>query len=254
MKGAKIIFFLLLIAGLAVALFPVGSGLVTEHQMSQQAEAFMRRTEILPSFTEAVLSTSADAPLPYQDLLDAMQEYNEQLYANGQSALTSPAAYQEAALDVTAYGLDDGIVGVVSIPKLDIELPIYLGATSENLAAGAAVLGQTTLPIGGENTNCVIAAHRGWRGADYFRHLDELEIGDTVSITNLWYTIGYRVCSVRVIEPDDIGAILIQDGRDLLTLITCHPYASGGKYRLAVYCERNWERRTHGSISYRKDP
>lgn len=239
MKGIKICLILLLIVGLAVALFPLGNGFVKEQQMTRQAEVFIAKTELLPAFTEVVKSINEDAPLPYQDLLDAMQEYNAALYANGQSALTSPAAYQEAALDVTAYGLDDGVVGVVSIPKIGVELPIYLGATSDNLAAGAAVLGQTSLPIGGENTNCVIAAHRGWRGADYFRHLDELEIGDTVSITNLWYTIGYRVCSVRVIEPDDISAILIQPNRDLLTLITCHPYASGGKYRLAVYCERN---------------
>lgn len=238
MKGAKIIFFLLLIAGLAVALFPVGNGFVTEYQMAQQAEAFMRRTEILPSFTEAVQSTSADAELPYQALLDAMQEYNEQLYVSGQSALTSPVAYQKAVLDVTAYGLDDGVVGVVSIPKIGVELPIYLGATSDNLAAGAAVLGQTSLPIGGENTNCVIAAHRGWRGADYFRYLDELAIGDTVSITNPWETRSYAVMEIKIIAPDDIDAILIQPNRDLLILITCHPYASGGKYRLAVYCER----------------
>lgn len=238
MKGIKICLLLLLIAGLAVVLFPLGNGFVTEYQMTQQAEAFMRRTEILPSFTEAVQSANEAAVPPYQDLLEAMQSYNAQLYANGQSALTSPAAYQEAALDVAAYGLDDGIVGVVSIPKIGVELPIYLGATSDNLAAGAAVLGQTSLPIGGENTNCVIAAHRGWRGADYFRYLDELEIGDTVSITNPWEMRSYAVMEIKIIAPDDIGAILIQDSRDLLTLITCHPYASGGKYRLAVYCER----------------
>ena len=239
MKGIKICLLLLLMIGLAVALFPMGNGFVKEQQMTRQAQSFIAKTELLPAFTETVQSINEAAVPPYQDLLEAMQSYNATLYANGQSALTGPAAYQEAALDVVAYGLDDGVVGVVSIPKIGAELPIYLGATSDNLAAGAAVLGQTSLPIGGENTNCVIAAHRGWRGANYFRYLDELEIGDTVTVTNLWDTIGYRVCSVRVIEPDDINAILIQPDRDLLTLITCHPYASGGKYRLAVYCERN---------------
>lgn len=239
MKGIKICLLLLLLVGLAVALFPVGNGLVTERQMTQQVQSFIAKTEMLPAFTEAIQSANEDADLPYQDLLDEMQEYNAQLYASGQSALTSPAAYQEAALDVAAYGLDDGVVGVVNIPKIGVELPIYLGATSDNLAAGSAVLGQTSLPIGGENTNCVIAAHRGWRGTDYFRYLDELQVGDAVMITNLWETLEYRVCEIRVIEPDDIDAILIQDSRDLLTLITCPPYASGGKYRLAVYCERN---------------
>ena len=65
-----------------------------------------------------------------------------------------------------------------------------------------------------------------------------LKIGDEVRITNLWETLVYRVSEVKVIDPDDIDEILIQPGRELLTLVTCHPYASGGLYRYVVYCER----------------
>ena len=65
-----------------------------------------------------------------------------------------------------------------------------------------------------------------------------ISTSDEVTITNLWETLTYKVCEIRVIEPNDIDAVLIQPGRDMLTLITCHPYASGGRYRLVIYCER----------------
>ena len=71
----------------------------------------------------------------------------------------------------------------------------------------------------------VIAGHRGWRGADYFRHIDRLAVSDTVA-------------DIRIIQPHQIERIKIQSNRDLLTLLTCHPYASGGRQRFVVYCER----------------
>ena len=87
----------------------------------------------------------------------------------------------------------------------------------------------------------VIAGHRGWRGADYFRHIDKLAVGDTVRLTNLWETLNYKVSEVRVISPNDVEAILIQPGHELLTLLTCRPPASGGKQRYLVFCERDYE-------------
>ena len=106
------------------------------------------------------------------------------------------------------------------------------------MADGAAQLCQTSLRIGGENTNCVIAGHRGWRGASYFRYIEKLRIGDEVRITNLWETLHYRVVDIQIIAPYEVERILIQEGRDLITLLTCHPYASGGKQRYLVFCER----------------
>ena len=114
----------------------------------------------------------------------------------------------------------------------------YLGASDAHLAAGATVLGSTSAPIGGDSTNCVIAGHRGWRGADYFRHIDKLAVGDEVRITNLWETLTYTVADIQIIQPHEVDKIKIQQGRDLLTLLTCHPYASGGRQRYVVYCER----------------
>ena len=84
----------------------------------------------------------------------------------------------------------------------------------------------------------VIAGHRGWRGADYFRHIDRLQVGDTVTLTNLWETLTYTVADIRIIQPHEVDKIKIQQSRDLLTLLTCHPYANGGRQRYVVYCER----------------
>ena len=130
-------------------------------------------------------------------------------------------------------------MAVLTIPALELEMPIYLGTSYDNMAAGAAVLGQTSLPIGGVDTNCVIAGHRGWNGAAYFRYIDQLQPGDEVFVTNIWETLNYTVSEIQVIAPNDVSNVFIQDGRDLLTLLTCHPYASGGLYRYLVVCERS---------------
>ena len=155
-----------------------------------------------------------------------------------QCNLVDLEACEEPAADLTAYGIDDEIIGVLEIPAMELTMPVYLGASDAHLAAGAAVLGNTSAPIGGDNTNCVIAGHRGWRGADYFRHIDRLTVGDTVKLTNLWETLTYTVSDIQIIQPHEVEKIKIQQGRDLLTLLTCHPYASGGKQRYVVYCEK----------------
>ena len=136
------------------------------------------------------------------------------------------------------YGLTDEVFGVISIPAMELEMPIYLGATEQHMAEGATHLSQTSLPIGGDNANCVIAGHRGYNGASYFRYIDKLKVGDLVSVTNLWERLTYRVCEIKIIDPHDVTEILIQPGRELLTLLTCHPYASGGRQRYVVSARR----------------
>ena len=131
------------------------------------------------------------------------------------------------------------LLSLFRLALIPVYIYIYLGATELHMAAGAAHLSQTSLPIGGMDTNCVIAGHRGYNGASYFRNLDKLHVGDLVTVTNLWETLRYRVCEIRIIDPSDVDEILIQPGRELLTLLTCHPYASGGRQRYVVYCERS---------------
>lgn len=224
-KTSLVLAALLAVAGICVMLWPVFTG----HRL--QADT-----------NEAVQNFLAERNEPeqeYPELLAALQEYNRQLYAGKQCALVDLEACEEPAADLTAYGIEDEIIGVLEIPAMELTMPIYLGASDAHLAAGAAVLGNTSAPIGGDNTNCVVAGHRGWKGADYFRHINKLVIGDTVKLTNLWETLTYTVTDIQIIQPHEIEKIKIQPNRDLLTLLTCHPYASGGRQRYVVYCKAN---------------
>ena len=240
MKALKIVLtvalVLLFFAGLGWALYPTVNG----YALTQNAHKDTVRFEARRDFVEAITPSEGDEAeeRPYNALWEAMLAYNEQIYLEKQEGLCDAWAYQQPSFDLADYGISDGIIGVISIPKLDIELPIYLGASYDNMARGAVHLSQTSLPIGGENTNCVIAAHRGWAGADYFRHIDRLQPGDIVIVTNPWNTLRYEVNEVKIIAPDAVDEILIREGEDMLTLLTCHPYLSGGKQRYVVYCKR----------------
>ena len=166
-----------------------------------------------------------------EDLYAQMEEYNRKLYEEGQ-ILTGSEDYERNPIG------EDGVIGSVRIPDMNVELPLYLGATYEHLDKGAAVLGGTSMPIGGVNTNCVISGHRSWCGAPYFRDIELLKAGSEVIIDNGRETLYYRVFEKRIILPDDTEAVMIQPGKDLVTLITCHPYLGGGTHRYVVYCER----------------
>ena len=175
---------------------------------------------------------------PSDPLRIAMEAYNQRIFEEGQAGFNSVDAYETPSFLLSDYGLEEEVFGVISIPSLEVEIPISLGASAENLALGAAHLSQTSLPIGGKNTNCVIAGHRGWRGGAYFRDIPKLKTGDLVQITNLWETLTYQVNEVKIIYPQSSTALLIQPGQDLLTLMTCE-YAPGGvKNRCLVICER----------------
>ena len=223
-KTSLVLAVLLAVAGICIMLWPVFTG----HRLQNNAAT-------------AVQEFLADRDEPeqlYPELLVDLQDYNRQLYAEKQRNLTNLEACEEPAADLTAYGIEDEIIGVLEIPAMELTMPVYLGALDDHLAAGAAVLGNTSAPIGGDNANSVIAGHRGWRGADYFRHIDRLAVGDSVTLTNLWGTLTYTVAGIQIIQPHEVEKIKIQPNRDLLTLLTCHPYASGGRQRYVVYCER----------------
>ena len=186
---------------------------------------------------DAVTGTGSPEP-KYAGLREAMQAYNEQIYEDRQAGLSDPWCYTATVIDLASYGLEGEAVSVLTIPAMDYEEPIYLGATDDHLNRGAAQLSISSMPIGGVNTNCVLAGHRGWNGALHFRHIELLKVGDVVHVTNLWETLTYTVSEIKIIEPWQTEALLIQEGRDLVTLLTCHPYGSGGRYRYVVYCER----------------
>lgn len=171
------------------------------------------------------------------ELLNKMKNYNESIFNEGQQNLIDPFSYESPSFDLLELGFKDNIIGYLTIPKMEIEVPIYLGATQENMKKGATHLSQTSIPIGGINTNSVISAHRGMRTHPMFRDIEMLELGDEVKVTNMWGELTYKVVETKIINPDEISEVLIQEGRDLITLITCHPYTKNYQ-RYVVYCER----------------
>ncbi len=234
------VMLLVFLAGLASILYPYIWGAAVDSSIASTAKDFLEREEPeLPATTVIIDFIKPEKVKPYPELWEDMVRYNQNIATQGQSGLSCAYDYQKASFQLADYGLPDEIFGVLSIPAIDLKMPIYLGATEQHMANGAAHLSQTSLPIGGMDTNCVIAGHRGYSGASYFRYLDKLHVGDTVSVTNLWETLTYRVSEIRIIDPSDVEEILIQPGRELLTLLTCHPYASGGRQRYVVYCERS---------------
>ena len=222
-KTSLVLAALLAMAGVCVMLWPTFTGSRLESYAEEAAQTFLEERK---------------PEQKHSELLADLQAYNQRIYAEKQSSLVDLEACEESAADLIAYGIEDEIIGVLEIPAMELTMPVYLGASDAHLAAGAAVLGNTSAPIGGDNTNCVIAGHRGWRGADYFRHIDRLAVGDSVTLTNLWGTLTYTVADIQIIQPHEVEKIKIQPNRDLLTLLTCHPYASGGRQRYVVYCEK----------------
>lgn len=240
MKLRNFLAVLIVLVGLVFFLWPTLSGLYTQwlaqqavdqvHQMMPPettiSETAPIPTTALPEQTvpatteETVPPTQSEMEVLYENILD----YNQQIFQEGQVNFRDPFSYQTPPFDLTAYGFENNVIGTIWIPRLELELPLYLGATNENMALGAAVLGETSLPASGDNTNVVIAAHRGYGGAPMFRDIQLIQLDDKITITTPWETLVYRVCQLEIITPDNTSAVLIQPGRNMLTLLTCHPY------------------------------
>lgn len=221
------------LASAALAINPLVYRAEKTREIRQGVKQFTQNVEEVQE-----ISSQAEKSMPYEELYRSIQTYNEWLVKIDQGNLTNSVSMAIAPFTMTDYGLPDEVFGVLRIPAMDLEMPIYLGANDENMAAGAAVLTQTSIPIGGPDTNAVIAGHRGWNGYPYFLDIENLQVGDLVYIKNIWEELTYKVMAIRIVYPDDIDAILIQPGRDMVTLLTCHPPNTGGRYRYLVYCER----------------
>ena len=220
----RIIAIILLIVGIGFFTYPIALREAFDIQANKEIYQFDQ------------LKTTNDDNLLYAELRRAMFEYNEKLYLSGQSGLIDQLSYEKPDFLLSDYGIDSDILGYITIPAIDIKLPIYNGASTENMAKGAAYLAHTSLPVGGENTNCVIAAHTRYKSIYMFKRITELNVGDKIYITNFWETLVYQVVETKVIDPNDSQNIYIKANRSLITLSTCHPYPDNYQ-RYLVYAE-----------------
>lgn len=223
--------FLIMLAGLGLLAGPFLLGIRGEKLQEQVVDSFyqeLKKEDTVPEKlpeTQNQPETQTLLPEEPQDAFyQAAKAYNESLLRDGQETMSSRADVEQFALSALDYGAAENIIGTIQIPRMEIELGLYLGANAENMAKGAAIFGMTSLPLGRESENVAIAGHRGWQGTPMFREIQKLQMDDPIYLTTPWQTLVYRVCEIRIVSPEDSSWCKIQQGESLITLMTCHPY------------------------------
>ena len=158
----------------------------------------------------------------YQQILGEAQAYNQSLVGRSNSYLLSDAqkAEYERLLNIDGTG----VMGYVEVPSIKVSLPIYHGTEESVLQVAIGHLEWSSLPVGGASSHCAISGHRGLPSAKLFSDLDEVVEGDIFIMRVLDETFTYEVDQILIVEPQDTEALLIQEGEDLCTLVTCTPY------------------------------
>lgn len=209
--GRKITLILLAVffLGLSLLLYPSVSSYWNSITQSKVVEDY---DAMLKSLT----------PKDYSDIFTAAEDYNARL-----AALTFPMTeYEQLSEDYDAAlnASGDGVMGYIDIDKIQVKLPIYHGISDSVLAHAVGHIEGSSLPVGGESTHCVLSAHRGLPNAKLFTDLNKLEIGDTFRITVLDQAMIYEVDQIKTVLPTDVSDLLITEGEDYCTLVTCTPY------------------------------
>ena len=166
----------------------------------------------------------------YRSYWDAAFEYNKKLYKDQSWFLTEEEEQEYMSL-LNVGGT--GMMGYVEIPDINVSLPIYHGVDEAVLQVAIGHLSGSSLPVGGASSHCVISGHRGLPSAKLFTNLDELKEGDLFMMRILDETLTYEVDQIRIVEPKDLTNIVIKEGEDLCTLVTCTPYGVNS-HRLLV--------------------
>ena len=189
-------------------------------------------------FEEEYLSMPENSTVDFDLLYSDSIAYNENLKKHQHELLTNEQSYQSPALNLSRYGITSGVYGYISAPSIGLELPIYIGGNDDNMALGAAHMTYTSLPIGGNSTNCVLSGHSGYIGRIFFDYIPNLSIGDEITVENYWNTLTYKVIDKQIHKKDESADCYITEGRDLLTLITCVSNGRGGFDRFYLISER----------------
>lgn len=174
-----------------------------------------------------------------REVLSALEEeliaYNENIKAQHEMTVVDPFTANGFETEYNVEDISDGgVFAFLVIPKLGLTKPIYLGATYEHLGKGVAHIDGTNIPMGGEGTRSVIAGHRGFYSDTMFLNIDDLEDGDIFYIDRGEEQLVYEVRGKEVIGPSDWDKLDPQGEDDMVTLLTCHPFAPPRPYRLLV--------------------
>ena len=182
-------------------------------------------------------NVSSMSKVEKEKYLTLARQYNESLTETVTDAFVT-SAYENIKPDYeSVLNFNDGQICSVEIPKINVNLPVYHGTSEDVLTKGAAHSANTSFPIGGKNTHSVISAHTAYPGKVFFDDLTELERGDIFYINVLDEKLTYKICDIGIAEPDDTSKLKIVYNKDLVTLVTCYPYAVNS-HRLLVTGER----------------
>lgn len=224
-KLSFLIFVIMIILGIAIILYPVISNHLSK----------INYQEIIDNYDFKVAKQKNSYN---EQLVNKARKYNSSLTSLNITDVFQNQIGQSSSEYFSVLNVDNnGMMGYISIPKIDIKIPIYHGTSSDILQKGVGHLEGSSIPIGGENTHAVLSAHRGLPSSRLFTDLDQLKVGDTFYIHILDEVLAYRVNQVLVVEPSDIDFLQIVKGEDYVTLVTCTPYAIN-THRLLVRGER----------------
>ncbi|WP_443658462.1 class C sortase [Dorea sp.] len=223
MKKIRVIFCVIIfITGLGIASYPFISNMVAQRHASQVVKDYETNVE---EMDEEKIDAMKEAAKKYNEQLSNVVSVDDENENNEQG---------ESYADLLNIGES---LGYITIPKIDVNLPIYNGTSQDVLSKGVGHMEQSSYPLGGESTHCVLTGHRGLPSAVLFTDLDKLEIGDEFYLHVLDEILAYKVDQIKVVEPNESGDLEIIDGKDYCTLVTCTPYAINS-HRLLVRGER----------------
>ena len=203
------ILVLILLTGLSLLLYPS----VSNYWNS------LHQTKAISKYAEDVVNLDNDT---YDQLWQDAASYNQSLLTRSNPYLLSDEqkAEYDRLLDVSGLG----VMGYIEIPSIDCSLPIYHGTEESVLQIAVGHLEWSSLPVGGESTHCVLSGHRGLSSAKLFTNLDKLQTGDIFMLRVLDEVLTYEVDQILIVEPQETGALRIEEGKDYCTLVTCTPY------------------------------
>ena len=208
-KLPTILLVFVFLTGVALILYPTFADWWNSFHQSRAVASYMD-------------SVSALDTEQYEEILAEADAYNQKLAETGILWTLDEEQLEEynGQLNIN----ESGIMGYIDIPKISITLPVYHGIDEEVLQVAIGHIAGSSLPVGGENTHCIVSGHRGLPSARLFTDLDKLVDGDTFTMTVLNRTVTYQVDQIRIVEPTDLSDLLIEEGKDYCTLVTCTPY------------------------------
>ena len=220
-KVINIIIIALALIGVMLLVYPYVSYRLSERD----------QTYVIQQYDDSLAKMTARQ---MEEEWERARAYNESLIT---SVLYDPFASGQEDMDAEYLSLLDiagtGVMCHIEIPKIKVDLPVFHGVSLSTLEKGAGHLEGSSLPMGGTGTHAVMTAHTGLNSAKLFTDLTELEIGDGFYIHTLDRILAYRVDNILVVEPEDVGALSMVDGKDYVTLVTCTPYGVNS-HRLLV--------------------